>query len=282
METELTPKLLHSAHVFMLRTPTRVYIWCGKASLPSEYNTALAAAKILEPKQDAITHVKEESEPAEFWEALGVKGGNISAPRKEIYMHVAKSDTSQRYQPRLFLCSTGSGRFEVEEESSFSQENLVTEGAAILDIFDVIYVWLGKRSPHNIRKTAMELAIEYVKQAPYKHASSTPVQVVEPFSEPVCFKASFRAWSYAKYPKQKPIEEATPLPVNQVLQHYLREVYSYEELLSDPMPPGVDRRKLETYLTDDDFGKVFQMSRAEFEKIPPWKRENLKRDVFLY
>ena len=39
---------------------------------------------------------------------------------------------------------------------------------------------------------------------------------------------------------------------------------------------------LQSYLSDEDFEKVFHMKRDEFEKIPQWKRENLKRDVYLY
>jgi Villin headpiece domain len=39
---------------------------------------------------------------------------------------------------------------------------------------------------------------------------------------------------------------------------------------------------LQSYLSDEEFENVFHMTRTEFEKIPQWKRENLKRDAYLY
>lgn len=43
------------------------------------------------------------------------------------------------------------------------------------------------------------------------------------------------------------IEEVPGHPVSQVLQHYLREYYTYDELLADPLPPGIDATKLEVW-----------------------------------
>jgi len=109
--------------------------------------------------------------------------------------------------------------------------------------------------------------------------------VVQAFHEPMQFKSHFRPWSCAKYPKAKGVNdyaEIPPQPVEEVLQHYLREVYPYQDLLGDTLPPGVDVKKLESYLSDEDFEKVFRMTRQEFDKIPQWKRENLKRDMYLY
>jgi hypothetical protein len=36
------------------------------------------------------------------------------------------------------------------------------------------------------------------------------------------------------------------------------------------------------YLTDDDFEKVFKMSREAFVAIPAWKAEKIKQDVGLF
>jgi len=62
----------------------------------------------------------------------------------------------------------------------------------------------------------------------------------------------------------------------------MRDLYTYEELLSDPLPLGVDATKLEDYLADDEFEKMLKMNRATFKKLPIWKRENLKREVYLF
>ena len=85
-----------------------------------------------------------------------------------------------------------------------------------------------------------------------------------------------------------------------VLQDYLPKTYSYEELLQDPLPPGVDSTRLEVckiivycvfiianilfqqYLTDEEFEKVFKMPRTDFMSIPAWKAERIKQDVGLF
>ena len=47
-------------------------------------------------------------------------------------------------------------------------------------------------------------------------------------------------------------------------------------------PEGVDAAKLEMYLTDDDFQKVFALSVDEFQGLPQWKRIQKKKDVSLF
>merc|ERR1712130_857588 len=78
-------------------------------------------------------------------------------------------------------------------------------------------------------------------------------------------------WSREKYPASKRSHPPAQVPVMSVLQDYLPKVYSYEELLQDPLPPGVDSTRLEHYLTEEEFEKVFKMTRSEFVLIPAWK-----------
>ncbi|XP_048584794.1 actin-binding LIM protein 3 isoform X2 [Nematostella vectensis] len=60
--------------------------------------------------------------------------------------------------------------------------------------------------------------------------------------------------------------------------------FSYDELVTtNPRPPkGVDKTKLETYLTDEEFMKVFSVTRFEFYAMPTWKRNNMKKSVDLF
>ena len=69
----------------------------------------------------------------------------------------------------------------------------------------------------------------------------------------------------------------------EVLEDYTRETYSYHQLLdADNLPEGVDRTRLEDYLTDDEFEKVFGMTRVEWNKMPKWRHPDLKRKALLY
>lgn len=70
--------------------------------------------------------------------------------------------------------------------------------------------------------------------------------------------------------------------IKEVQMEYTRATFSYQELLSDPLPTGVDPAKLETYLNDDEFFEVFKITREEFLQSPEWKREKLKKDVYLF
>jgi hypothetical protein len=70
-------------------------------------------------------------------------------------------------------------------------------------------------------------------------------------------------------------------PLSEALKVYQAKTYAYEELLRG-IPEGVDGGKLETYLSENEFFEVFEMTRKEFIKLPSWKQAQLKKTVYLY
>lgn len=59
--------------------------------------------------------------------------------------------------------------------------------------------------------------------------------------------------------------------------------FSLKQLQSPgPYPPGIDARKREDYLNDDEFVSTFEMSREEFLKIPKWRQVQLKKLAKLF
>jgi len=58
--------------------------------------------------------------------------------------------------------------------------------------------------------------------------------------------------------------------------------YSYEDLKNKNVPSSVDQANLENYLSDEDFAKVFKVSRKEFEGQPKWKRDGAKKAAKLF
>ncbi|CAI8057780.1 Actin-binding LIM protein 2 [Geodia barretti] len=48
------------------------------------------------------------------------------------------------------------------------------------------------------------------------------------------------------------------------------------------LPRGVDRTKLEHYLSDEDFWSVFKMARDSFRALQPWKQLDLKKRANLF
>ncbi|XP_031567014.1 actin-binding LIM protein 3-like [Actinia tenebrosa] len=60
--------------------------------------------------------------------------------------------------------------------------------------------------------------------------------------------------------------------------------YRYSELMTSnyQLPKGVDKTMLETYLTPEEFQKVFSMPREEFYKLPQWKQNQYKKKALLF
>ena len=57
--------------------------------------------------------------------------------------------------------------------------------------------------------------------------------------------------------------------------------YSYVELREVAFE-GVDATRKEDFLKDEEFEKVFKMSREEFSQMPIWKKLDAKRKLELY
>ncbi|MCJ8742715.1 hypothetical protein PDJAM_G00085410 [Pangasius djambal] len=66
-----------------------------------------------------------------------------------------------------------------------------------------------------------------------------------------------------------------------------QKVYPYEMLIVNhrgrcKLPPGVDRTRLERYLSPEEFQSLFGMPMAEFDRLSLWKRNELKKKVSLF
>jgi len=58
------------------------------------------------------------------------------------------------------------------------------------------------------------------------------------------------------------------------------KTYTIQELRR--RPAALDQSKLESYLSDADFKSLFKMTKAEFEKTPKWKKDNLKKEQQIH
>jgi hypothetical protein len=45
---------------------------------------------------------------------------------------------------------------------------------------------------------------------------------------------------------------------------------------------GLDKTKLEQYLSEEEFKTVLQMTKDEFYALPPWKQNKLRQQASLY
>lgn len=58
--------------------------------------------------------------------------------------------------------------------------------------------------------------------------------------------------------------------------------FSYEQLCTPNCPEGVDPARKEEYLSESGFKQVFNMSRDEYKKLPPWRRVREKQSKKLF
>lgn len=65
--------------------------------------------------------------------------------------------------------------------------------------------------------------------------------------------------------------------VSDALTTLSRLTYTIEELRAETLPDGVDPTHLETYLSNEDFNKIFKMSREEYYKLPQWKQSQTRQ-----
>jgi len=180
----------------------------------------------------------------------------------------------------MFVVTAATGVVEVIEENHFYQDTLDVNKVYIVDTLDSIWVWLGHHSRFIEQKWGIETSFKYLEKSPY-HEKNTPIYVTKSFEEPLTFTSYIQGWNKIKFPDDAPnsiYHESGDV----VLKEYLRSTYSYSELTSDSLPKGIDVTQKEIYLSDEEFENVFNMKKEDYEKIPSWRRETIKKKFGLY
>ncbi|KJE95275.1 hypothetical protein CAOG_05747 [Capsaspora owczarzaki ATCC 30864] len=290
VETVSSVAHLHSWHSAVVSGRLGTFTWHGRHSNDHEHRTAARLAAQFKLESQEIISIEEGEEPPEFWEMLGAK-----QPYFDGY------GGKERVSPRLYSFTNATGVVTAEQVFNFCQEDLEDELVFVLDALHEVYVWFGTRSKPIVRKYAMETAQAYVANAGTKHpkGKNTPLWVINSGKESINFLAHFHGWarellerpaepaaaSSSRSPRKGSIDKKgghVIRSVQEVLVEYTLEIYTYEELLQEVLPPGVDSRKLETYLSEHEFKKLFGMTKREYEAVPPWKKDNLKKAANLY
>uniref|UniRef100_A0A914HH76 HP domain-containing protein n=1 Tax=Globodera rostochiensis TaxID=31243 RepID=A0A914HH76_GLORO len=98
-------------------------------------------------------------------------------------------------------------------------------------------------------------------------------------SEPDEFKALFVEWEGNGSEENSNGRRTEKLKAVMAERLKLRSV---DELRRKDLSPGCDTKHLEEYLSEDDFGRVFGVSREQFEALPRWRQLTLKKKVGLF
>uniref|UniRef100_A0A8C8GJL8 Macrophage-capping protein n=1 Tax=Oncorhynchus tshawytscha TaxID=74940 RepID=A0A8C8GJL8_ONCTS len=145
VEVEPSASFLNTNDVFVLKSPTAMFVWRGVGASEEE----MAAAKhVVGFLGGSGSNVSEGKEPAGFWSALGGK--------KEY--QTSKSLQNMVKPPRLFGCSNKTGCLSVEEvPGDFQQTDLATDDVMLLDTWDQIFLWIGNEANAEERTGAPKI-----------------------------------------------------------------------------------------------------------------------------
>jgi hypothetical protein len=298
---------LNSRDCFVLKTLERCVIWYGGGSNEEEQGAAAQIAARLHDPED-LGALAEGGEDEEWWAALGGEGPypsdcpNAPAPA----------------EARLFQVSDVTGAVVVTEVPQFTQEDLLDEDVMVLDTFNQVFVWVGRKSTDREKSEAMNIAQAYIDAATDGRDEDTPVIRVEAGGEPHMFTCNFQGWSReaaasfvdpyeAKLAAMKgaaPAEEEADDPDDDIVtaseveaaeaaeaarKEALAaaagsgETYSLEELQNaKELGLEVDFPNRWKYLPDDVFADLFGMDKAAFGALPGWKQSQAKKKHGLF
>ncbi|XP_065114195.1 advillin isoform X2 [Paramisgurnus dabryanus] len=292
---------LNTNDVFLLKTDSVIFLWYGKGCNGDEREMGKTVAELLSQQDKQI--VMEGQEPAAFWVALGGKGPYASDKRLE------KDDTL--HAPRLFECSNQTGRFLMTEVADFTQDDLDEDDVMLLDTWEEIFLWIGNSSNQYETQEANSSAVEYLKTHPAGRDPGTPIISVKQGYEPPTFTGWFNAWDPHKWSSVNNIDlnkksgggagsysapggPGNIKPINQKTQSSsssaqnngkLSGPVNSEQLLNKTpgqLPPGVDPDKREVYLSDADFESLLGCTRNDFQRLPKWRQNDLKKKAGLF
>ena len=298
---------LNSGDCFVLETPAQLYLWYGKGCSGDEREFTNEIIRLIqfESANTDPEKIHEGTEPEAFWTALGTNAKD----GREAYAHTVKEDDEEEeHEPRLFQCSDARGYFWAEEIHDFDQEDLIEEDVMLLDTHREVIIWCGKEAKDNEKADAMKLAKDYVEggaEISGRNCDDTVFIVINQGMEPQNFTCHFHGWNYEKWSKGKTYEElkaelaasnpaaAEALVVNmdEAAAKFVvgATKYTYDELIKEELPEGVDATQKEAYLNDEEFAQYFidpktkePMARETFNQMPKWKQLNLKKKNGLF
>lgn len=229
--------------VYILDAGLELYVFNGKTANRLEKAKGLEFVRKL--NNDArggranITFIDEDPKNAAFWSTLG---GYIDVTR------VGESDDEHeriaRKNTTVLHVSDSTSDLRVEDVTPsngvLTKSILKTDDVFIVDVGDVVFVWVGKKASDAERKNAMTCATKYLQ----KHGRSlhTPITRVVEEGEPPVFKALFKAWTQPKaidFSRQASVGVATSsqkkLDVNALLS---KAATAEDDIGADPTQAG--------------------------------------------
>ena len=294
------------AYILSLDEGKHWFVWRGSLCLDSTYAIALQMSKTLlltfqNTNSAKLDDIKQELEGKESSILLD----KLKSTKSKSNAMSTKLNTE--FWTRIYECGSIKGDFRAEERLFYVQEILESNNIYIIDCYEEMYVWIGSHSYEEDEIMAMEIAVDYVKTCTDGRMKNIDILRTVQGKETDSFKSVFIAWDEGLARKKGTRKEeeddededeedkeqdnineeqdkksnTTSGDVRRLLEEYGR-VYTIEELRKKPPPKGLDKTKLEKYLSDEDFIQLLKMTKDEFYKQPGWVQNNKRKDIGLY
>ncbi|KAJ3444584.1 villin [Anaeramoeba flamelloides] len=205
---------------------------------------------------------------------------------------------------KLWECRYEKGIFDIERIPVF-QQLLKHDYCYIMDVDWAVFLWIGLSVKENgeIAKKSAETAIRYNITNMNKKSSvgdlntngkqkKTLVYQILGGHEPIEFVTYFWGWDdniKVNNPRIKLKKRIiTPLSKIKIISKdaskgtKVTQKYSFKALTSGNYQKNVDKKNLQDFLLDDEFEKLFKMSRNDFNKLPNWKKLQKKKQIGLF
>lgn len=104
----------------------------------------------------------QDADQAPFWDALGGRPDSIAPPLPD---DVPAGTEDERMQYKLFHISDDSGSIVTTEVTArpLKKEMLSTNDSYILELYDAVYVWQGKKSSAKEKYAGMKIGKDFIK-----------------------------------------------------------------------------------------------------------------------
>ena len=262
VETPLEVERFNTNDNFVVVDGKNVTIWKGTASNDFCFNAARHCAGVVAPEA-APNVVEEESyHPSNFF-----ADGNGSNTEYADKGHSASVDSA------FYLLTTKTGVLSGEKLFTFSSADISSDSMYLLDSGKTVFLWIGANSKEKFKQDALKITTSYATARELPN----PLVVFEG-SEPIGFTSAFQGWRR----KAEGTKCEAPRLASEMLKEY-QTTYSIERLRErTDLPKTVNLSVLETYLSDDDFFKVFEMTREKFATLPKWQQVTKKKRAGLF
>ncbi|KAJ4782467.1 Villin-like 1 [Rhynchospora pubera] len=296
IEVDLVPSSLNSSYCYILQEGDFFYTWIGSFSTPHDEDLLYQMLDKLSALKQSIL-VREDSELDDFWRILGKK----SEYPKERHTRLGTED------PRLYTGSLEEDSYEGKEIYNFTQDDLTTEDALILDSHNEIFIWVGLCSNFKSKDQALLLGKKFLEaEVGHQRSIGIPIYVIGEGNEPPFFTCFFdwdpsktnmygnsfeRKLALVKGSSNKTeTNEKDAVTRKQFqseatkLQETNSVIYPYEILKVHANTPitGIDVTRREAYMSAEEFQDKFRMTKDQFYKLPKWRQNKLKSDLDLF